>query len=207
MSAAAKPPDARRGVSRRRLNHGGVLALASAGLGPLVAAAHGFGPVNPPLLAPDLLLTDHQGRKRALRESLSACVTVVQTMFTGCSTVCPIQGAVFAEVQRRLALLQTRQPVRLLSISVDALGDTPQALQVWLRRHQADERWWAGVPRVADVLPLQLGLDGPGASPRMGADNHSDQLFIFDAQAKLRWRSSSLPAIEEVMRAVTYYAA
>jgi protein SCO1 len=195
------------GLNRRAFAGGSLLALATSCLLPQTAAAHGaMGPVSPPLLAPALSLTDHHGQTRAMRDALAASVTVVQTMFTGCSTVCPIQGAVFAEVQRRLAAQRTGQPVRLLSISVDALGDSPPTLRAWLQRLQADDRWWAGVPRVADVLPLQMALDGPGAIPRVGVDAHNNQLYVFDAQAKLRWRSSSLPSVDEVMRAVTHYA-
>jgi protein SCO1 len=185
----------------------GGLALVQ-GFWPDAAQAYdAMGAVDPPTPAPDFKLTDPLGRARSLREMLAGRVTVVQTMFTGCSTVCPIQGAVFAELQRRLAKLNSKQPVHLLSISIDPLGDSPQALKTWLDRLQAEANWTAGVPQMADVAALQRSLDGPAARPRNGADEHSDRLYFFDAQARLRWRSGALPAVAEVLRVIGYLAA
>jgi protein SCO1 len=177
-------------------------------------AADGMGPVEPPAAAPEVTLTDHLGRTRTLRELLAGQVSVVQTMFTGCSSVCPIQGAVFAEVQRRLAKQPTRAPVQLLSLSIDPLGDSPAALKAWLMRLQAQPSWLAAVPRMAELPALQRGLDGKagGASASNSnsnsnsIDNHSDRLYFFDAQARLRWRSGALPGVHEVMRVVSHLA-
>jgi protein SCO1 len=166
-----------------------------------------MGAVDPPTPALDFKLTDHLGRARGLREMLSGRVTVVQTMFTGCSTVCPIQGAVFAELQRRLTKINSKQAVQLLSLSIDPLGDSPTALKAWLERLQAESNWSAGVPQMADVVPLQRSLDGPASRNKNGADEHSDRLYFFDAQARLRWRSGALPAVAEVLRVVGYLAA
>jgi protein SCO1 len=175
--------------------------------------------VNPPTSAPDMTVTDHQGRARPLRELLGGHVTVVQTMFTGCSTVCPIQGALFARLQQRLGQVNTRQTVQLLSISIDPLGDSPQALNAWLQRLQSPSqaktstptqtqtRWSAAVPKMADVAALQRGLDGTTTSSAKPADEHSSRLYFFDAQARLRWRSSELPAVDEVMRVVVQLSA
>lgn len=174
---------------------------------PAARAHESIGPVTPPLAAPELPLLDHEGQPRMLRQWLAGQVTVAQTMFTGCATVCPIQGALFAELQKRLATLRTRQPVQLLSLSIDPLADTPQALQAWRRRLQAQDRWRAGVPRIADVAALQRALDGSTARARRGADDHSDQLYFFDAQSQLRWRSTSLPTLDEAMRVVAHLAA
>jgi protein SCO1 len=172
-----------------------------------VRAHDTIGPVNPPLAAPDLRLTDHLGQARSLRDWLAGRVSVVQTMFTGCTTVCPIQGALFAQVQSRLATAAARQRVQLLSLSIDPLADTPQALHAWLRRLQAGGHWAAGVPPVAEVDTLQRALDGAAARLRRGADDHSDKVYFFDAQSQLRWRSTSLPTVDEVMRVLARLAA
>ena len=81
-----------------------------------------FGPLRPPLPAPRLLLTADDGKRVELTERLRGRVTALQLMFTGCSATCPIQGALFAEVQRLLK--GTAAHLRLLSISIDPLGDT-----------------------------------------------------------------------------------
>jgi protein SCO1 len=180
-----------------------------AALGVWLGSAHagdGMGPVEPPTAAPDIQLTDHLGRARALREMLAGQVSVVQTMFTGCSSVCPIQGAVFAATQQRLAKRATRQPVQLLSISIDPLGDSPAALKAWLARLQAQPTWLAAVPTMAELPRLQRGLDGNTPARSTSVDAHSDRLYFFDAQARLRWRSGSLPGADEVMRVVSHLA-
>jgi protein SCO1 len=169
-------------------------------------AGDGMGPLQPPTAAPNIQLTDHLGRARALRDMLTGHVTVVQTMFTGCSSVCPIQGAVFAATQQRLAKRPTRQPVQLLSLSIDPLGDSPAALKAWLARLQAQPGWQAAVPTMAEVPTLQRGLDGNTPASSASVDAHSDRLYFFDAQARLRWRSGSLPAADEVMRVISHLA-
>jgi protein SCO1 len=226
-------------TTRRRMNGWMTGRMAGWVLTPIAwpTALHAhdsMGPVNPPTPAPDLTVTDHHGRARALRELLGDHITVLQTMFTGCSTVCPIQGALFARVQQRLAQIKTRQVVQLLSISIDPLGDSPQALNAWLQRLQApasahppapvktptqmqtrpqpqpqthsQPRWSAAVPKMADVTALQRGLDGATTPSAKPADEHSSRLYFFDAQARLRWRSSELPSVDEVMRVVVQMA-
>ncbi|MGK6309802.1 SCO family protein [Variovorax sp. DT-64] len=66
-------------------------------------------------------------------------------MFTGCSTVCPIQGALFAALQAAMAA-EHSPTLRLLSLSIDPLADDPAALSAWLRRFGAGPAWSAAVP-------------------------------------------------------------
>jgi len=88
------------------------------------------GLVLPRVSAPNLPLTDTLGRSIGLSTQLHGKVTAVQLMFAGCSATCPIQGAVFASVAQ-----QVKSPdVRLLSLTVDPLGDSPQVLRNWLGR-------------------------------------------------------------------------
>jgi protein SCO1 len=176
---------------------------------PLTAKAHAnSGPVSPALSAPDLSFTDHLGRQQSLRRWLTGHVTAVQTVFAGCSSVCPIQGALFAASQRRLSGQSLRTPVRWLSMSIDPLGDSPDSLRAWLQRmgptHAA---WTAGLPRVADVDLLLRSLDGSNATPAQTVDGHSDKVYVFDAQAQLRWRTASLPTVEEVARVLVHFSA
>src|SRR4051812_22520302 len=80
------------------------------------------GVQSPRRRAPDLSLTDQAGRQTALRVLLEGKVSVLQLMFTGCSNVCPIQGALFAGLEPSIRSLPATQ---LLSISIDPLGDSP----------------------------------------------------------------------------------
>ena len=86
--------------------------------------------VLPRVPAPQLPLTDTLGRSICLPARLRGKVTAVQLMFAGCSSTCPIQGAVFAAVAQKVKA----PDVRLLSLTVDPLDDTPQSLHTWLGR-------------------------------------------------------------------------
>jgi protein SCO1/2 len=182
-------------VGRRRC-----LGMAAAGasmtLGLMRAAAHSsVGPVEPAPAAPDIRLIDHERRLSTLPELLRGKVSALQMIFTGCSAICPIQGAMFSAVQAALSRART-EGRQLVSLSIDPLGDTPQTLQAWRMRFGAGNNWIAVVPAVADLDRLQRALtDARGAD---ALDRHSTQVFFFDAQARLRWRSPELPSASEV---------
>jgi protein SCO1 len=149
------------------------------------------GLVLPRVSAPNLPLTDTLGRSIGLSTQLHGKVTAVQLMFAGCSATCPIQGAVFASVAQ-----QIKSPdVRLLSLTVDPLGDSPQVLRNWLDRFGQHRLWTASAPRVQDVDALAEFLCG--VPPKTGM--HSSQVFLFDRQAKLAFRTVELPSVEHVV--------
>ena len=129
-------------LGRRRL----LAASALAWLGvPPVRANDSTGPVMPAVAAPALPLRRHDGAAPMLAAQLQGSLTAVQLMFTGCSTVCPIQGALFATLQAAL-LSERYTAVRLLSLSIDPLADDPVALSAWLRRFGARPTWSAAAP-------------------------------------------------------------
>ena len=149
------------------------------------------GLVLPRLPAPDLPLIDSLGRPIGLSAQLNGKVSAVQLMFAGCSSSCPIQGAVFASVLDRV-----RSPdVQLLSLTIDPLGDSPQALHGWLGRFGQHRAWRAGVPRVQDVDALAQFLRG--VPPTAGT--HTSQVFLFDRQARLAFRTVASPTVAHLL--------
>ena len=150
-----------------------------------------FGGIEPPLPAPVLACRRDDAQTATLPNLLRGQVTAVQLMFTGCSALCPIQGALFAEVRRRLG----SSPGRLLSLSIDPLNDDPKALRSWLDRFDAPPSWRAAVPRPDDVGPLLDFLRGRAE----GVDSHTGQVFVFDRQARLVWRTPELPPAAHVV--------
>lgn len=178
-----------RSTRRRDLLIGGAAAIVAAAV-PLPAAAHAaLGPVTPPVAAPGFRLVGTDGTSGALKDRLTARITAVQLMFTSCSATCPIQGAIFADAQARLA--QAGSDLRLLSISIDPLSDDAAALKTWLARFGAQPRLWsAASPRVQDLDPLLDFLRGRAAGP----DRHTAQAFLFDRQARLAFRTTDMPA-------------
>ena len=64
------------------------------------AAGSEHGRVRPPVPAPDIPLVGHDGVATTLPRLLAERATALQVMFTACTTTCPIQGAIFARVQK-----------------------------------------------------------------------------------------------------------
>jgi protein SCO1 len=173
---------------------------------PASAMSHSaYGPVTPRATLPAQLgVTPTRGPSRPLRDLLQGHVTAVQLMFTGCSATCPIQGAIFADVQALLTPQDTRQGLRLLSVSIDPLGDDLPALTGWLRRFGArPSQWLAALPSPRDVDPLLDLLRGRAS----GVDRHTAQAFLFDRQGRLALRTPDLPPAAEVARLVRELAA
>jgi len=194
--------------SRRRWLHalaGAAAAPYLAGLTGLASTAHAahahapFGLIDPLRPAPALMLRWHDGHRSPLPTALKDRVTIVQTMFTGCSATCPIQGALFDELQQRIHKLPSTDPVnariRLLSLSIDPLSDDPAALRGWLARFHAGDRWAAAAttPEQVDVLLDFL------AGRASGADRHTTQFAIFDTQGRFAYRTREMPPPDAVL--------
>ena len=195
-SDSAEHPPARK-LTRRALLCGMASATLAA-ISPRLYAQHlGVGPVNPPVRLDDAWLVDQTGKKRLLSELLGRRVTALQTIYTGCSSVCPLQGALFSAVQERMPHIRSRHPVQLLSIGIDPLSDSPSALHEWLTHFQAGPAWNAATPTLNDVDRIRTALSGSTA-PLGDIASHSTQIYCFDANAMLRWRSADLPRADEV---------
>jgi protein SCO1/2 len=172
-----------------------LVGAAACGLLLHEARAHSaFGPVQPALSAPALAVQDMAGKSVPLSSLLTGQVTAVQLMFTGCSATCPIQGAVFADAQARLA--KENAGLRLLSLSIDPLGDDLPAMRAWLAKFGAQSpRWAAALPRLKDVDPLLDFLRGRAP----GIDRHTAQAFVFDRRARLVYRTEDMPQPEALV--------
>lgn len=177
-------------LQRRRL-----LALAGLwavpGAVPLAMAAEApTGWVQPRLPAPPLRIISSDGRKVSFASVVAGKVTAVQLMFTGCSATCPTQGALFAAVADRLRAADTQ----LLSVSIDVLGDTPATMSAWQMRFGKSPSWLASVADAADVDRLADFMKG--VTGKTGT--HTAQVFVFDRQARLCYRTGDSPDVGEL---------
>jgi protein SCO1/2 len=188
-------PDRAVGMSRRAFVAGAAAACAAT-----PSAAHDeLGPVTPRRLAPSLPLTLHDGRRSQLPALLQGRITALQLMFTGCSAICPVQGAVFAALQP--LVIGPLPRAQLVSVSIDPLGDDARALAGWRDKFGADPAWLAAVPqsRHADVMPAFLG--GRSTDGR-SADRHTAATFLFDAEGRLAFRCAALASPRDIAGAM-----
>jgi protein SCO1/2 len=191
LSEAPSPRLARRELLCRWLRAAALAGFGLDGVQPARASQHGR--VDPPLPAPALELTQHDGRRLTLPELLRGHASAVQLMFTSCRSTCPLQGAIFQRVQQELP---SGSGLQLVSLSVDPERDDPTALTRWLRRFEARAGWVAAAPRLGDVERLRSF----GGAGRSAADNHSTRVQIIDREARLIWRTDELPEPDSVAR-------
>ena len=101
---------------------------------PLLRSAALYRPTSEPVA-----LTRADGRRVLLGDELAFDGPVVLNfVFTTCSAVCPIASQTFAELQGKLG---PGEHVRMMSISLDPLNDTPQVLRAYAAKFRAGPDW------------------------------------------------------------------
>lgn len=176
-----------------------LLAGLCAGIGLAGGHSHAHGSIgyvtNKIVVAPSILVRV-QDKEIKLADLLAGRVTAMQFMFTSCSSICPVQGTTFSELQRFLGDGRKVGGAHLLSVSIDALGDDEPALKNWLRKFSAGPRWRAGALTAASVTPLYNMLEEQ-ADP---AYRHSSRVYIFDATGRLVWRTAEFPRAQDIVK-------
>lgn len=100
---------------------------------------HGAGKLR--IKLPDTVLTDHNGKAVRFRaDAMADRLVVINFVYTTCTTVCPVQSALFADLQQRLGE-RAGKDVALISVSVDPLRDTPPRLKEFAARYKAGPGW------------------------------------------------------------------
>jgi cytochrome oxidase Cu insertion factor (SCO1/SenC/PrrC family) len=135
---------------------------------------------------PPFSLTERSGRA-VTADDLRGQVWVAAFVFTRCPDVCPALTARMAGLRTPLATVPGN--VRLVSLSVDPLHDTPPVLRDYADRHGAGPDWWFLTgPRDTVVALLRDGFrvafadDGPPSAPI----THSDRFVLVDRGLQVR---------------------
>lgn len=140
-----------------------------------------------------MALLDQAGQPLQLNR-LQGQVVLFNFIFTACATVCPVQTQALAQMLRRMKPA-LRARVRLVSVSLDPLSDTPRTLSEFARRHQVDTTGWSLVTgRPGDIQRLAEALwlfrDGRGKGP---LEEHATSVWLVDPQGALRLRLAGQP--------------
>lgn len=162
------------------------------------AHAMPFGPIRPARALPDVALTRDDGVATTLSaETASGRFTIVTLFFAGCTTTCPVQGAIFKAAQQRLSA--SGVSADMLSISVDSLGDDPERLRGWLKAQGAEPGWRAATLTLDGVGPMVDALQGRGR----GYDVHDARVYLIDPRGRLVYVTEDMPSPDAIVLLVS----
>lgn len=101
----------------------------------------GMAPSKVSIVLPDTVLTDQDGRKQKFKsEVIADRLVAINFIYTSCTTVCPVQSAIFANVQKRLGD-RAGKDIAMISVTVDPLRDTPPVLKRFASTYHAGPGW------------------------------------------------------------------
>ena len=142
-----------------------------------------------------MTLTEARTRKRMrlLREAMGNRVVALNFMFTGCSSVCPMQSLLLSRAQKLMGARMGREVV-FLSISLSPITDTPQKLTAYAEAHAAGPGWLFLAGDFVETNRLQRGFDAFEPS----RDNHPPVILVGRATAPRWTRLYGMPKPERI---------
>jgi protein SCO1/2 len=145
------------------------------------------------------MVLDQDGREMEfVTDAIGDHIVVMDFVYTTCTTICPVLSALFTQVQTKLGSDVVGSEVRLISMSVDPIRDTPQRLKAYSAKHRAGEGWlWltGAKPDVDDVL---TGLGAYTAN----FEDHPTMVLIGDPRTGEWQRLFGFPNPDRIVRIV-----
>ncbi len=153
------------------------------------ALIEGVTSINPPLDVPDFTLTDEHDNPISLSK-LNGKATLLFFGYTHCPDFCPTTLETYKRI--RAGLGDKGDQLQFVFVSVDGTRDTPQVIEDYLKTRGVSDFviGLTGLESKVQAAGKPFGLyfeHTPGATSTTdyGVD-HSTQMFLLDAQAKLR---------------------
>jgi protein SCO1/2 len=152
---------------------------------------------------PHFALIERDGRT-VTETDLKGSVSILTFIFTRCTDSCPLQTARMSQLQRDIDDPQ----LRLVSVTVDPLYDTPAVLTAYAARYGASQDRWLFLTGAPDVVWRFMGdmlrlppPPGPAASAAPSIA-HTSSFLLLDRALTIRGHYSSDPArLDELRRA------
>ena len=145
------------------------------------------GPAEP---MPPFTLVDQSGATVA-SDSFRGRVLVVSFVFTTCREACPLITAQLARVQARARAEQLDSRVRFVSITLDPVADTPEALRRYAAAYAIDLASWhflTGAPDDVARVIRAFGL-ATVAGDRI---THGSLVVLVDRQGRIAEKRTDL---------------
>ena len=136
--------------------------------------------LSSPPVVPNTPVVDQLGQPRQFYKDLvEGHVVAINFIFTTCQGVCPPMGTTFGTLESQLK----GRGVRLISVSVDPVNDTPAQLAAWARKYGAGPDWTLVTGQKQDIDGLLRSLGVYSANRA----NHSPLILLGDDR-KGAWR-------------------
>jgi protein SCO1/2 len=138
--------------------------------------------------APDFALTNQAGAAVRLAD-LQGKVWLVSFIFTTCNGSCPATTHRMGQVQQELKSrgLLKGDHVRVLSITLDPVRDTPEVLRNYMRLYDADPASWSFLTGPPDNVAKVIAAWGMWARPAAnGQLDHPSRIFLIDRRGQIR---------------------
>ncbi len=133
-----------------------------------------------------LELNDHNGQRRTL-DDFKGKVVVLFFGFTHCPDICPTTLADLAALLKKLGPDAAR--VQVLFVTVDPERDTPAVLANYVPAFDASFLGLSGDAAATQRVAREFRIvyeKRPGGAPGAYTVDHSSQLYVLDAQGRLR---------------------
>lgn len=136
---------------------------------------------------PEFTLTAHTKEEFSSRRELAGRVWIANFIFTTCTGPCPRMSTQMRQVQTGLA---GSPGVRMVSFTVDPDRDTPEALDAYARRYNAEPGRWFFLTGARETLH-DLSMKGFMLGSIAGNLDHSTRFALVDRQGRVRKYYSS----------------
>lgn len=137
--------------------------------------------------APDLVLTDQDGRRFAFRD-LRGKAVLMSFIYTSCPDVCPVMFNVVTEVQRRVQA-EGRGDVVSVFVTTDPEVDSPQVMKTFALRRGADLATTTMLTGNPDEVRAVWSAFGVKVNRRArGLVDHSPLTVLVDVRGVIRYR-------------------
>lgn len=151
----------------------------------------------------DVLLLNQDGEEvRFVSDVIGDRIVVMDFVYTTCTTVCPVLTALFTQVQNQLGD-DLGGEVVMVSMTVDAVRDTPERLKAYATKHRVREGWsWLTGPKTT----MDNVLTGLGAFS-VSFEDHPAMVIVGDGTTGEFKRMFGFPNPDRIMKVVNEFRA
>ena len=122
---------------------------------------------------PDITLLKSNGENISLKDLFNGNEPVILNfIFTSCTAICPIMSGTFSQVNNQLN--KQKEKIRMVSISIDPEYDTPQKLEAYAKKFNANSDWIFLTGNLKEIISIQKAFN----AYRGKKMNHAPTTFI-----------------------------